>query len=106
MIKSTFMLFPDARERDSVIADLGERMKELHESGTADLFMPFRPTSTGVAWPTPLRAWTAGVDPAVVVDIILNTEFEHPAHLLWRTDEEVRWSYASVIYRGPGEELP
>lgn len=102
------MLFLHVGERDSVVTELSEQMRGLRrslaEGGDPDLVMPFR--VTGVSqWPTPLRAWTGGIDPASIIQLVTDAPFEHPVMLVLKSDQDHHWSYHHIFYKPSGEEL-
>lgn len=107
-LKVTYMLFLHREERDGVITDLAGQMRNLRrsliEGGEPDLVMPFRPNPNH-QWPAPLRAWTGGIDPASIIQLVTDAPFEHPVMLVLQSDQDQNWSYHHIFYKPSGEEL-
>lgn len=104
MSASTYLLFADAREQEATLRALTDASHAVHEGMAGDVMvMPFRAIPALNGFPSAWRAVSSGLDPLVMIEAISHVEWLHPVKVLYRTSDEVSWSFVTVNWRGPEE---
>lgn len=91
-----FILLPDRREPLESVRQANELVHQLDtEKSTQRVQLPFTP----VAHMTSIKAYRSfgsGVDPHTMLALLGQIDWAHPARVLYRTESENTWSFATL----------
>lgn len=99
-----FVLFPDAREGDGPIGAVNAAIRAVNSVGGAQYHAPFRPVR--MSGPRVWHSFGAAIEPDEMLRILRSAQWEHPAKLLYRFEDEDHWSFVTLGLSSPEHEFP